>query len=319
MKKKYYLTLDTETATLPFVNRPDITAADKSRIALSKPLVYDIGWVITDRNGNIVKFANFLVEEIFLNPDIFSTAYYKKKHPIYTALLEDGQISIAKWNDIVNVLLADLQSVDIATAYNATFDFKKAIPFTERYIKHLYSTDYAEWLEKQYEKCMNAKTASNPDFMSPYLELREQRFPFADLWSVACYRLININRYKNYCLKNFLLTDSVKFFQTSAEIAFQYLMQQDDFLEDHTALSDALIESQILTKALKKGKVEAYLKAFPFQNLGTSFEYVQDHHPTYKKNVIRALQEYIDKNDGATKKSSYWKSMVKTLEMLKSK
>ena len=55
MKKKYYLTLDTETATLPFANEIAKNAKQKQKIAIAKPLVYDIGWVITDRLGNRVK------------------------------------------------------------------------------------------------------------------------------------------------------------------------------------------------------------------------------------------------------------------------
>ena len=53
MKKKFYLTLDTETATLPFADEIAKTATQKKNIAIAKPLVYDIGWIITDRAGNV--------------------------------------------------------------------------------------------------------------------------------------------------------------------------------------------------------------------------------------------------------------------------
>lgn len=320
MKKKYYLTLDTETATLPFANQICTTAAQKQKVAIAKPLVYDIGWVITDRQGNVVKAVNYLVQETFFVPNVFNTAYYKDKRPIYMELLNQGKIMTANWNDIIEVLLADLRTVDIVTAYNAQFDFKKAIPFTERYIRHLYSSDYTEWEQKQYKACKRimegAKAPENPDYMEPFFELRNEQFPIADLWAIACNRLINIDKYRNYCLQKSLLTASAQFFKSSAETTFQYLMRQHDFIEDHTALSDALIEAQVLTKALKKGKVEAYLEAFPFRNLGTTFDYVTEKQPKYKQTVIDALRAYIEENDGWEKRGGYWSHMRKTLEAL---
>ena len=69
-------------------------------------------------------------------------------------------------------------------------------------------------------------------------------------------KFINIDKYRNYCLENKLISHSAEFFKSSAETSFQYLMKNYEFIEDHTALSDALIEKEILTKALKKGKIE---------------------------------------------------------------
>lgn len=323
MRKKYYLTLDTETATLPFANQMCVNAAQKQKIAIAKPLVYDIGWVITDRQGNTVKAVNYLVQEIFFVPNVFNTAYYVKKRPIYMSLLERGQIMTACWNDIMESLLAGLRMVDISTAYNAQFDFKKAIPFTERYIKHLYSADYNEWERRQYGICKDIlrgrKPTENPDFMTPIFELRGEQFPITDLWAIACDRLINIDKYRNYCLQNSLLTASAQYFKSSAETTFQYLMKQHDFIEDHTALSDAIIEAQVLTKALKKGKVTPYFEAFPFRNLGTTFDYVGEKQPKYKAVVAELLNAYIEQNGGfekADENKPYWVRMVNQLHKL---
>ena len=73
-KKKFYLTLDTETATLPFANELCKNAVQKQKIAIAKPLVYDIGWVISDRQGNVIKKVNYLVQETFFVPNVFNTA-----------------------------------------------------------------------------------------------------------------------------------------------------------------------------------------------------------------------------------------------------
>lgn len=321
MRKKFYLTLDTETATLPFANEMAKTASEKQKIAIAKPLIYDIGWTITDRIGNVYKKVNYLIQETFFVPNVFNTAYYCNKRPIYMELLADGFITAKTWNDAIEELITDLDYCDIATAYNACFDFKKAIPFTETYIKHLYSADYNEWEKIQKKKCrsiINGKNeAENPDYLKPFFEIKGYRFPIADLWGIACDRLINIDKYRNYCLENELLTASALFFKTSAETAFQYLMKQYDFIEDHTALSDAEIEAQILTKALKKGKIEPSIKAFPFRELGKTTDYVTEKKPKYKENVVTALEKYITENNGFNKKSGYWTNICKTLELLK--
>ena len=321
MKKKFYLTLDTETATLPFANDICKDAKQKQKVAIAKPLVYDIGWTITDRQGVVIKKVNYLVQETFFVPNVFNTAYYCDKRPIYMELLKKGLIKGKLWNDIIEELITDLEAVDIATAYNATFDFKKAIPFTERYIKHLYSTDFNDWEKKQRKACYKIikgkSETENPDFLKPFFEIRNKFFPIADLWCIACDRLINIDKYRNYCLENELLTASALFFKTSAETAFQYLMKKYDFIEDHTALSDAEIEAQILTKALKKGKVSPVIKPFPFKELGKTTDYVTKKNPKYKNNVIIALEKYLAENDGYNKKGGYWTNVRNTLEMLK--
>ena len=199
MRKKFYLTLDTETATLPFANEIAKTASEKQKIAIAKPLVYDIGWTITDRTGNIYKKVNYLIQETFFVPNVFNTAYYCNKRPIYMKLLADGFVTAKTWNDAIEELLNDLDYCDIATAYNACFDFKKAIPFTETYIKHLYSADYNEWEKQQKKKCKaivkGKNDAENPDYLKPVFKIRGFEFPIADLWGIACDRLINIDKY----------------------------------------------------------------------------------------------------------------------------
>lgn len=71
-KKDYYLVLDTETATLPFANEiAGENESVKKNIAIAKPLVYDIGWAIVDRLGNVVKKVEYLIQETFFVPNIF--------------------------------------------------------------------------------------------------------------------------------------------------------------------------------------------------------------------------------------------------------
>lgn len=319
MKKKYYLTLDTETATLPFANELCRNKKEKQIIAIAKPIVYDIGWVVSDRQGNIIKQENFLVKETFYNTSVFETAYYKAKRPIYEQLLEKEQVKVDKWDNIIALLINDLKQCDLTTAYNACFDFKKAIPYTERYINAMYSTAYEIWENREYRKCCNLlkgqDESQNPDYLKPYFELRGEHFPIADLWGIACQRLINIDKYRNYCLKNELLTASAFYFKSSAETSFQYLMRKHDFIEEHTALSDALIEAQILTKALKKGKIEPQIIAFPFRELGTTIDYVKTKQPKYASVVRKVLQDYYEEKIGIASEK-YLARVEKSIETL---
>lgn len=320
MKKKFYLTLDTETCTLPFANEICKNARDKQKIAIAKPLVYDIGWVITDRQGNIIKQENFLIQETFFVPTVFNTAYYKDKRPIYMALLEQGKIGVATWDEAMDILENDLQVCDLSTAYNACFDYKKAIPFTERYIRALYSNDYASYEKAQRESAENIiggnSESHNDRYLLPVFDFRGKEYPIADLWGVACNTLINNERYKKYCMKNGLFTNSVEYFKTSAETTFQYVTRDFDFIESHTALDDSIIESQILAKALKRGKVEPMIESFPFRNLGTTYDFALTH-KEYLQIVYNALEKYVNENDAFEKRGAYWIKVQRAFMRLK--
>lgn len=320
MKKKFYLTLDTETCTLPFANEICKNARDKQKIAIAKPLVYDIGWVITDRQGNIIKQENFLIQETFFVPTIFNTAYYKDKRPIYMELLEQGKIKACTWDNAMDVLEKDLQVCDISTAYNACFDYKKAIPFTERYIRALHSNDYESYEKAQKdsaEKIIGGNDESHNDrYLLPVFDFRGKEYPIADLWGIACNTLINNERYKRYCMKNELFTNSVEYFKTSAETTFQYVTKDFDFIESHTALDDSIIESQILTKALKRGKIEPTIESFPFRNLGTTYDFALTH-KEYLQIVFNALEKYVNDNNAFERRGAYWIKVQRAFIRLK--
>ena len=187
MKKKSYLVFDCETATMPFAN--ELAHGDsekKKRVAIARPLIYNPGWTKVDRNGNISDRKEFLVAETFAVPSVFNTAYYADKRPIYLEKIARGELTVLPWNDIMKIFLADLEKVDAVGAFNSMFDFKKAIPFTELYIKHLYSPDYYEWEKTQYNICRNianntTKQKSENDFEPDVFRFRGKAYPLFDL------------------------------------------------------------------------------------------------------------------------------------------
>lgn len=282
-RKKYYLVFDCETATLPFASTLE-NANDKQKIAIAKPLIYDLGWQVIDRKGNVYCRRSFLVSEIFSVPAVFNTAYFASKRPIYLDKLTKGEIILTDWKTATAKLEEDLQKVEAVGAYNSMFDYKKAIPFTEKYIKALYSPYYYKWEQRQIKHCKQILSTpydkKETDFNPEIFEFRGKEYALFDLWGLSCRHLLNNDEYKKTCIDNDWKTTSGKFFKTSAETAFRFLTKNNDFIESHTAIEDTIIESQILTEIIKRtrNKFEMGIIYFPFRELGTveDFEFTHN-------------------------------------------
>lgn len=150
-RRKYYLILDCETATLPIASK--WSEEKKKKLSIAKPLIYDLGWTIVDKKGNIYRRQSFLISEIFSVPQVFNTAYYKDKRPIYLERLRHSATILTDWKSATEALVHDMGLVDGVGAYNAMFDFKKALPFTELYVSKVYSEDYYDWEKNQFRIC----------------------------------------------------------------------------------------------------------------------------------------------------------------------
>lgn len=317
MKPNTYLVLDTETARPLTPWEHVLTPDQKKAIAIAKPLIYDVGYVIMTTQGHITAKINYLVKEIWENEALFNTAYYAYKKPLYQKMLDMGAIQVKPWREILQIMAKDLSHVKMSCAFNACFDFKKAIPYTCEYIYHLdYKKDFTVWYEQQIQQCALIASGKkwnghNDTYMNPEFVLFKKAYPITDLWTLACERLLNTRTYKQFCMKNNRFTNSVQFFTTNAEVVFQYLTKDEQFNESHTALDDAIIEAEILYRVLRKGKITPTITAFPFRALGTTLDYAK-HSPKYKPQIIKALRAYIDKNDGWDKAwyNSYWARIV---------
>lgn len=297
-KKKLYMVLDTETATLPFANDITRNAEEKKRIAIARPLVYDIGWTIADRQGNILEEKRYLIAETFSVPAVFDTAYYKDKRPLYLDDIKAGRTTVVPWETAVAELLKDMERVDYACAYNAMFDFKKAIPFTELYMQKLYSSDYYEWEKMQRRLCGQIarqpnRQESRANFDAENFTFRNVELPIIDVWAIACENLINNTRYKKKCLDEKRVTASGEYFSTSAESSYCYLVEDYGFEEEHMALSDARIETALLAKGIKRGKVIVGIVYFPFRALGTTVEFLESGYRGMKPEHIAVVSKAI--------------------------
>lgn len=272
-RRKYYVVLDCETATLPEAINYEGEA--RKNIAIAKPLIYDLGWKVIDAQGRTYARKNYLISEIFSVPAIFDTAYYASKRCIYLEKLEKGEIILTDWKTASAELVEDMDACVAVGAYNSMFDYKKAIPFTDLYISKLYSPDFHDWLNYQNKKLpwlAKGNRNENPNgFDETIFRFRGKEYPLFDLWGLSCRHILNCDEYKNMCLDNDWQTASGKYFKTSAETAFRFFSETLDFEEAHTAIDDAEIESILFAEICKrtKKKFEMGIIYFPFRELGT--------------------------------------------------
>lgn len=270
-RRKYYMVLDCETATLPFAQ--NFEGEVKKKIAIAKPLIYDFAWQIIDNKGRVYIKRSFLITEIFSVPSVFNTAYYASKRPIYLERLAKGEISLMSWIEASKIFEEDLQLVEAVGAYNSMFDFKKAIPFTELYISKLYSPDFYDWEAMQNNICRSIAAGEkwgSKEFDPDNFKYRGNVYPLFDLWGLSATHILNCDEYKEQAFRNRWLTASKKYFSTTAENCYRFINQDYDFEEAHTALEDAEIESEIfaLIHKITKGKWEMGIIYFPFRILG---------------------------------------------------
>lgn len=277
-KPNLYMVLDCETASLPFLKSMGLTPKQRQKVSIAMPLIYDIGWRIIDRKGNVYGQHSFLITETFFVPQIFDTAYYRDKRPQYEEKFANGEIVEKTWNQAMEILEHDLQYVDYVCAYNALFDFKKAINFTEDYIQALRKPNYQKWEDGKRrfaEKIANGyKSQPNPEFDHDHFNFRGKDYPLICLWRASAEKLINNHKYKENCIKNHRFTVTGLYFKTSAEVTFQYLSENYGFVESHTAFEDVEIECEILCKALAKGKLSIGIDQPSFQLLGQIPDYL---------------------------------------------
>lgn len=324
-KKLTYMVVDTETATLPFAAEiANGDAEKKKKIAIARPLVYDIGWTITNRQGEILGSKQYLVAETFSVPAVFNTAYYAEKRPRYLDMLKRGETVVLPWDAIMEIFLADLHKVDAVGAFNSMFDFKKAIPFTELYIRKLYSPDYQRWEQAQRQLCTriaNEKYQKNDEkeFEADCFKFRGESFPLFDLWGLATSHLLNNASYKAECLRRGMLTSSGTFFKTSAEATYQYICNKYDFIESHTALDDAMIETFILSRVAKRHAISMGIQYFPFRELGETVEFAMRRKTPKMEEceaVYEAIAAYIDAKREAAQESNYLSGLINKLRRL---
>lgn len=207
-RKKYIMVLDVETAN-------PITEG------YNDGLVYDIGFVIIDKRGNIYAKRSFCIKEIFDWVELMNSAYYGNKRPIYYQKIKNKEMEKATiWEARERIKKAiEYFNIKEVYAYNARFDYT-TLNNTVRYI-----------------------SGSGCRWFLPY------GVEVCDIWHIACQVLGLQKTFQKENIRN-----NKGNLSTSAERMYKYITQDTSFEESHTGLEDAIIESQILVRCFKSHK-----------------------------------------------------------------
>lgn len=222
MKAKNFLVADTETLGLG-----------------KRALVFDFAYVIANRK-NVLLERSFLVREILTNPAVMLRAFFDEnwrgmfggkifRH--YMPALSDQTIRIHSWRDIVGTMRDDMRTHDVQvfSAYNLNFDMG-ALARTQEHIQ-----SGGKVLEYR------------PDLLC--------------LWQFACETVCNTRLYHEVAQslgqEHGWITPAENV-RTNAEKVYAYLSGNHSFIESHTALEDAQIETEILQRLLARKKTIPY-------------------------------------------------------------
>lgn len=189
--------------------------------SLDDALVYDIGFIVADYNGNIYSKHSFVVADVFCNKELMASAYFAEKIPQYWREIKSGKRTLTSFNNVKWTLrhIMKENNVKKVYAYNCRFDYC-ALATTQRYL-----------------------TKSKYRFFFPY------GTQFHDILALSREVLKKVDNYRTFCKENDFLT-SRNANRYTAEIVYKYMFD-NDFVEEHTALSDAEIEYKILLECLK--------------------------------------------------------------------
>ena len=210
-RKKYIIILDVETTN----NQIGVKGAPNDG------LVYDLGFTVADKQGNVYAKRSFAIKEIFDWKELMNTAYYKNKLPKYYEKIRKGEMKkVSIWEARKSIKSAmEYFNITEVYAFNANFDYT-TLNNTVRFL----SGSACRWFFKYGTK-------------------------ICDIWHIACQTL---GLQKTFQWEN--VRNANGNLITNAERMYAYLSQDFDFEEEHTGLADALIETQILARCFKTHK-----------------------------------------------------------------
>lgn len=221
MNKNYYCVIDTETVN---------GIIDKNgKLDLSQSLVYDVGWCICDKKGNIVMDRSYIVKEIFKGfPDLMQSGYYANKLPMYYEELRTYKRFAVPLLKIWALFLRDCEhyNVKAVMAYNARFDYNSL----NNTLRYLTKSKYRYFIPKRYE--------------------------IWDIMKMVQSIIAKRKSYVTFCETNGFLTAHKKPRpQIKVETLYRYIKPNCvDFVESHTGLEDAKIECEIFAYCERQHK-----------------------------------------------------------------
>ena len=207
----------------------NIMIFDTETTSLDKPFCYNIGYMIVNTDGEYICSRDFVVEQVWHNPMLFTTAYYANKREIYIKSMRQRKTKMDKFGYICQQMIRDIKNFEVtsAYAYNSPFD-EKVFNFN------------CDWF-----KCNN-----------PF-----DNIPIFDIRGYAHHYICG-DDFKQWCEEYNAFSESGNY-STTAENIYRYITNNTDFVEEHTALADSEIETDILLFALDMGaEIETNYKPF---------------------------------------------------------
>lgn len=208
-RKSYFITFDTETAN-----------------SLECPLMYDLGFAVHDKQGNIYETYSLVIADVYCNEKaIMQSAYYSRKLPQYEEDLKTGKRKLVSVETAKQILseTAKKYNIKAVIAHNARFDYRSTAT-TIRYI-----------------------TKSKNRYFLPY------EVPLWDTLEMAKSVIKDKPTYRDFCERNGYLTKNGQV-RLTAEILYQFISGEENFIEQHQGLEDVLIEKEIFQYCVRQHK-----------------------------------------------------------------
>lgn len=186
---------------------------------------YNIGYIVSDKEGNISCERSFALPEfIFENLQHCLKSCERMTHKNIQEILADidrTKYSYTNAERFTRAFFADIMKnrVDEIWAYNCPFD------------------------KASLHRMMN-----DEDW-----ETLNETVCFYDIVPAAVHTILATPDYIKFCNDNGYITEKGNV-MTKAEIVYKYLTKNNDFEEEHTGLADCKIELKILLAAMKTGK-----------------------------------------------------------------
>lgn len=213
----YRIVLDTETCPVD---------KELNEVSPQNMWVYDCGWAVVDKRGNVYRTRSFVNADIFLEEkNLMKSAYYADKIPNYWKDIKEGNRILTSFYNIRKTLLEDMQEFNVTEIYahNMRFDYG-TLNNTER------------WLTK-----------SKYRYFFPY------GTEICDTLKMSRDVLKTMPTYKRFCEENGYITKNNQPRYT-AEIIYRFITRDLEFSESHTGLEDVMIEKEILAYCFKQHK-----------------------------------------------------------------
>lgn len=185
------------------------------------PLIHDIAFQIVDKDFNVLTSYRALVAEFheYGKELLTSSNFYIGKAHKYETAIQNGTVDIKPYNAIIADLMDAIKAHNVTCicAYNLNFD-KRALRNTAQ----IFNIELKDAFDRAYNR------------------LKE-----LCLWNLACSTILNTEDYRAWATRYGAIKESGNY-HTNVESCYQYITDNADYIEDHTALEDVIDETEIL-------------------------------------------------------------------------